>query len=104
MYSLKEKEMKTAYELIKKNNLLLPKEKIGVACSGGIDSMCLLHFLNTNKDLFGIQVFAINIDHSIREKSADDSKFVENFCKYWFDSCHIRSSFVIVKTSKNIFC
>ena len=73
--------MKTAYELIKKNNLLLPKEKIGVACSGGIDSMCLLHFLNTNKDLFGIQVFAINIDHSIREKSADDSKFVENFCK-----------------------
>lgn len=73
--------MKTAFELINKYNLINQKEKIGVACSGGIDSMCLLHFLFTNKDFFKIDVFAINVDHSIRENSKSDSIFVEKYCK-----------------------
>ena len=73
--------MKTAFDLINKYNLINEKEKIGVACSGGIDSMSLLHFLFTNKDLFNIEVFAINVDHLIRENSKFDSEFVEKYCK-----------------------
>lgn len=73
--------MKSAYELINNYNLFSPKDKVGVACSGGIDSMCLLHFLFNNKEKFSIEVYAINIDHSIRENSASDSLFVENYCK-----------------------
>ena len=29
----------------------------------------------------GCKVVAVNVDHSIREASADDSAFVKNFCK-----------------------
>ena len=78
---LKGRQMKSLYNTIVNNNLFLPKEKIGVACSGGSDSMSLLHFLLKNKDKFGIAVCAINVNHNIRKNSADDSLFVKNFCK-----------------------
>lgn len=73
--------MKEAQNLILKYNLFKPKDIIGVACSGGVDSMSLLHYLNANKDIFNIEVVAINVDHSIREESFKDSLFVENYCK-----------------------
>lgn len=66
---------------LEKNKLIKKGDKIGVAVSGGIDSMCLLHFLNSHKDEFGVSISAINIDHSIRENSSDDSKFVVDYCK-----------------------
>lgn len=73
--------MDSVIETIIKNNLFKKNEKIGVACSGGSDSICLLHLLNKNKDLLGIEVFAINIDHQIRENSQSDSLFVKEFCE-----------------------
>jgi len=52
--------------------------KIGVAVSGGSDSMCLLHFCHAQ----GLQVIAVNIDHSTRQgESAKDSRFVAEYCK-----------------------
>lgn len=63
------------YKMFKKN------EVIGVACSGGADSICLLHYLNSIKDDFDIEVVAINVDHSIRENSSEDSLFVQEYCK-----------------------
>lgn len=52
--------------------------KIGVAVSGGMDSMALLNaYLAINQDLC-----VINIEHGIRGKSSiDDSNFVRNYCK-----------------------
>lgn len=73
--------MENIEKTIKKYELIKKHEIIGVACSGGIDSMCLLHYLHINKERFGIDVVAINVDHSIRPNSAEDSAFVENFCK-----------------------
>ncbi|MBQ7351747.1 MAG: tRNA lysidine(34) synthetase TilS [Clostridia bacterium] len=66
---------------IKNHNLISQGEKIAVACSGGKDSMALLHFLWTNKEALGCDVCVVNIDHSIRETSANDSAFVESYCK-----------------------
>ena len=66
---------------IKKHNLIKSGETIAVACSGGKDSMALLHYLWSNKKELGCNVVAVNIDHSIRENSAEDSAFVKNFCK-----------------------
>jgi len=65
---------------IKKHNLVNRGETIAVACSGGKDSMSLLHFLNTYKNELGIEVVAVNVDHSIRDNSASDSTFVINYC------------------------
>lgn len=73
--------MISAEKTIQNNNLISSGQKIGVAVSGGIDSMCLLHFLNSKKQEYGLQLFAINIDHSIRENSKADSEFVNNYCK-----------------------
>ena len=65
---------------IKKHNLIKAGETVAVACSGGKDSMALLHYLWNNRKEIGCNVVAVNIDHSIRENSADDSAFVKNFC------------------------
>ena len=73
--------MDNVLDYIKKNKLILPGEVIGVACSGGRDSICLLHYLNSVKDELDCEVVAVNVDHSIRPTSALDTEFVMNFCK-----------------------
>lgn len=81
------------YKMFKKNDV------VGVAVSGGIDSMSMLHFLNSVKDDFDIEIVAINVDHSIRENSAKDTLFVQNYCnehrirfyKFKIDSVKIAS-------------
>ena len=66
---------------IRKYNLIKNGETVAVACSGGKDSMALLHYLWENRQTFGCDVVAVNVDHSIRENSAIDSRFVVNFCE-----------------------
>ena len=73
--------MENVVEYIKQNKLILPGEVIGVACSGGRDSICLLHFLNSIKAELDCEVVAVNVDHGIRANSALDTEFVMNFCK-----------------------
>jgi len=73
--------MEQVLDFIKKHKLIETGEIIGVACSGGRDSMALLHFLNSIKSEFDAQIIAINVDHSIREHSALDSQFVLDYCK-----------------------
>ena len=52
--------------------------KIGVALSGGRDSVALAYALKTG----GYNVVAINVEHGIRgDKSVADSDFVKSFCK-----------------------
>lgn len=73
--------METANKTIESYKMFKTGEKVAVACSGGIDSMCLLHYLFANKKKWNIEVCAVNVDHQIRENSANDSKFVEDFCQ-----------------------
>ena len=73
--------MDSVNNTIKQYNMFKKGDKVAVACSGGIDSMCLLHYLFANKRQWGIEVCAVNVDHQIRDNSADDSSFVESFCK-----------------------
>ena len=69
--------MLSALDFIKENKLLKSGEIIGVGCSGGSDSIALLHFLAANRDRFDIDVVAIHIDHGIRENSSRDADFVK---------------------------
>lgn len=73
--------MENIIKNINKYNLISNGDKIAVACSGGKDSMALLHYLWENRDNLGCEIMAVNIDHSIRENSASDSSFVTSFCK-----------------------
>lgn len=73
--------MENVLEFIKKNNMIKPGEIIGVACSGGRDSITLLHYLNSVKAELDCEVVAVNVDHGIRPSSAFDTEFVMKFCK-----------------------
>lgn len=53
-------------------------KKIGVAVSGGVDSMVMLDLFRRD----GANIVAINIEHGIRgEESVNDSNFVKEYCK-----------------------
>lgn len=73
--------MKTCEEFIKQNNFFKPGEIIGVGCSGGSDSLALLHYLAQNQENFDIEVVAIHVDHQIRENSYIDADFVKGIAK-----------------------
>ena len=56
----------------------LPDGPIGVAVSGGVDSMCLLHCLS---DL-GVDIVAVTLDHGIRgQDGADDCALVQRYAR-----------------------
>lgn len=73
--------MERVLDYIKQNNLIKSGEIIGVACSGGRDSVCLLHYLNSIKSDLDCEIVAVNVDHGIRQTSALDTEFVMQFCK-----------------------
>ncbi|MCL2375558.1 MAG: tRNA lysidine(34) synthetase TilS [Firmicutes bacterium] len=55
--------------------------RIGLAVSGGMDSMCLLYLYLNSRELKKNQLFVFSIDHKIRgEDSKRDVEFVEKFC------------------------
>lgn len=59
-----------------------PNQTIAVALSGGGDSMALLHYMLSVKELCAINVIAINVEHGIRgESSIKDTEFVKSYCK-----------------------
>lgn len=73
--------MLSVLKTIKSNELFKEREIIGVAVSGGADSMSLLHFLNENKERFDIELVAITVDHKMRSKSSSEVQFVKDYCK-----------------------
>ena len=73
--------MENVIDYIKEHKMIKSGEIIGVACSGGRDSICLLHYLNSIKNELDCEVVAINVDHGIRANSALDTQFVVDFCK-----------------------
>ncbi|MBR4999265.1 MAG: tRNA lysidine(34) synthetase TilS, partial [Clostridia bacterium] len=73
--------MENVIDFIREHDLIKRGEIIGVACSGGRDSITLLHYLNSIKHELDCEIVAINVDHGIRATSAFDTEFVMNFCK-----------------------
>ncbi|WP_251047649.1 tRNA lysidine(34) synthetase TilS [Planococcus sp. ISL-110] len=77
---------------IHKHQLLDSGDLVLVGCSGGIDSMVLLHFLNAKKAELGISVAAVHIDHMLRgEESRQDRLFTEATAKQWGVDCFSRA-------------
>lgn len=61
--------------------LIASGDRLLIACSGGIDSMGLLHFFIKFQHIFKIQLFVAHVDHMLRgQTSAEDRVFVEEFC------------------------
>ena len=55
--------------------------KLIVGVSGGADSMCLLHVLNSLEKPLGIKLEAVHVNHMLRGKESDrDQKLIEKAC------------------------
>lgn len=57
----------------------LPKQ-IGIAVSGGGDSMALLHLTRAWASVRGVTLSAITIDHNLRDGSAEEAAHVAQWC------------------------
>ena len=73
--------LENVIDYMNKNKMIKAGQTIGVGVSGGIDSMVLLHFLNSIKEDKDIDIVAITVDHQLREESAFDCAFVQRWCK-----------------------
>lgn len=63
---------------------LYQDKNICVACSGGGDSVALLHYLNAHAAQYGISLTAVHCEHGIRgEASCADARFVQDLCAKW---------------------
>ena len=69
-------------DAIKKYSMLSAGDRVVVGLSGGADSMCLVSLLEEFKDVLGITLFAVHVNHCIRGEEADrDEQFVRVFCE-----------------------
>ena len=73
---------KTVELFLKKHNLLIPKNNIIVAFSGGFDSMCLLNIMKQIAKDFDINLIAIHLNHGWRGEESDFEEYrCRDFCK-----------------------
>lgn len=67
---------------IEKNLLFKRRERILIACSGGVDSVVMTEILRVLAPAFGWQLFVCHVNHNIRGNEAtEDALWVGNFCR-----------------------
>lgn len=67
---------------IARHKILTEGDKILVACSGGPDSLALLHIFSKLCVEYNISIFAAHVDHMFRGlESAQEAIFVADFCR-----------------------
>ena len=89
-------------ETIQQYRLILPGERIGVAVSGGADSMVLLHVLENLALRLGFSLMVLHFEHGIRgAESLRDMEFVKEQCalRQLPLACLLYTSRAIEKTS-----
>tara|TARA_B100000929_G_scaffold288498_1_gene277099 strand:+ start:2628 stop:3887 length:1260 start_codon:yes stop_codon:yes gene_type:complete len=67
--------------LLKKVEAILPKSKVAVAVSGGVDSIALMHVLSSSKLISNKNILILTVDHGLREGSKKDIHLVVDSSK-----------------------
>ena len=83
---MKEKVLKT----IKKYNLINERDKVVIGVSGGPDSICLLHILNSLKEELKIELYVAHVNHMLREAADSETEYVKEICKKLNIECFIK--------------
>jgi tRNA(Ile)-lysidine synthase len=67
---------------IEQSGLLRAGERVGVAVSGGADSVALLLLLRELREALGLTIYVLHFNHKLRGRAADgDEKFVARLAK-----------------------
>lgn len=67
---------------LRREQLIAAGDRVAVACSGGSDSMVLLHLLHSLRRQLEIEVLALHLEHGIRgRESLEDAALVETYCR-----------------------
>jgi len=70
--------LEKALKYVREQQLLRPGDRVAVACSGGADSVALLHILVELRETLGVVLSVAHFHHQIRGSEADeDHQFVE---------------------------
>ena len=81
----------TLRKTIERHQMFTPGDTVLIGVSGGADSVCLLHALNSLKEELGIRVAAAHLNHGIRGEEADrDAAFVKELCRSWQIPCYCK--------------
>ncbi len=71
-----------ALKTVEKYNMLSVGDTVVAAVSGGADSMAMLDFLLSVKDIYNLQIIVAHMEHGIRGKeSKEDADFVKKYCE-----------------------
>jgi tRNA(Ile)-lysidine synthase len=70
--------------IISRYNMFPPNARVGVAISGGADSVCLLHVLRTIRHHWNLRLTALHVNHLLRSEESDqDEQFVRDLSDSW---------------------
>ena len=75
---------------IKKYKLINKNDRVVIGVSGGPDSICLLHVLNSLKEQLEIELYVAHINHMIRKEADMETEYVKGFCKNLGIECFIK--------------
>lgn len=91
----KEPVEEQVYNCIKKYKLINENDKIVIGVSGGPDSICILHVLNSLKEKLKIEIFVAHVNHMIREEADSETEYVQEFCASLGVECFVKKIDVI---------
>ena len=82
--------IRTVEALIEERELLDQGDGVIVGCSGGPDSMCLLHLLMGLQERMELTLKVVHLEHGFRgDASERDAQYVEDFCEQYGIPCVI---------------
>jgi len=70
-------------QFIRRHRLLVPRETVLVAVSGGPDSLALLHLLTRLRTPWQLTLHVAHVDHGLRPEAVEDAAFVESIGRAW---------------------
>ncbi|QDR83365.1 tRNA lysidine(34) synthetase TilS [Sporomusa termitida] len=76
---------------VSRHRLLVPGSRILAACSGGPDSLALVHILNQLKDEYGFCLAVAHMNHMFRPEAAQEAEFVAAFSAGLGLACQVTS-------------
>jgi tRNA(Ile)-lysidine synthase len=87
---------------IRRRKMLNPGDRVGVAVSGGADSVALLRLLGSLRDRLGIRLLVVHFDHCLRgTESEADAEFVVELARDLGVECVAGRGDVLAAASKN---